>query len=84
MVDPVSGQLVRSIEAVDQWTEPMDWQDPRPTLFVRGDVAYVTEPSTSRLTAVDVASGQIRAEAALPRVLNELTGVGGGGPDAGE
>lgn len=84
VVDPVSGQLVRSIEVVDPWTEPMDWQDPRPTLFVQGDVAYVTEPSTSRLMAVDIASGQIRAEAALPRALDELTGVGGSESDAGE
>ncbi|MEK8227420.1 hypothetical protein NKG05_16925 [Oerskovia sp. M15] len=29
---------------IDAWTEPDDWQAPRPTLFVLDHTAYVTDP----------------------------------------
>ena len=84
VVDPDSGELVRSIDVVEPWTEPTQWQEPRPTLHVQGGMAYVTEPSSGRLVVVDLSSGQVRAETTLDRELDELTGVGGGVPDAGE
>ena len=53
------------------------WQDPRPTLFVQGSKAYVTEPASSRIHAVDLKAGKVIKSAELDRVPNELTGVTG-------
>lgn len=84
VVDPDSGQLVCSIEVVGPWTEPTNWQEPRPNLYVQGADAYVTEPSSRRLVVVDLDSGQVRAETSLDRQLDELTRVDGAATDAGE
>ncbi len=84
VVDPGSGEMLRSIEVVEPWAEPTDWQEPRPTLHVQGGAAYVTEPASGRLVVVDLASGRVRAETTLDRPLDELTGVGGAATDAGE
>lgn len=84
VVDPGSGELVQSIEVVEPWTEPTEWQEPRPTLYVQGGAAYVTEPASGRLVVVDLATGQVRAETTVDRPLDELTGVGGAATDAGE
>lgn len=77
VIDPDAGELRRSIDVIDPWTESVEWQDPRPTLYVRGGTAYITEPVDRRLLAVDLATGEIIADATLPHVPDELTGVGG-------
>lgn len=82
VIDPESAEIVRSIDVVDEWTESTEWKDPRPTLYVRGRTAYVTEPSSSRLVAVDLRTGATTAEVTLPHATDELTGVGGDAPGA--
>nr|WP_209310768.1 zinc metallochaperone AztD [Streptomyces spiramenti] len=75
VIDPESGEVTDSVAVVDSWEEPLDWQQPRPALFVRGGTAYVTEPATEELHAVDLASGEVTASVTLPAAANELTGV---------
>lgn len=75
VIDPESAEVTDSHPVVGEWTEPLEWQDPRPTLFVRGDTAYVTEPGEKKLYAVDIATGEVRAETELPEASNEITGV---------
>lgn len=58
-----------------EWREPLDWQRPRPTLFVRGYVAYVSEPSEKALHAIDVETGEKIASVTLPKGTNEVSGV---------
>lgn len=77
VIDPVTGELSRSIEVVEPWSEPLEWREPRPTLFAQGGIAYVTEPAAGRLVAVRIASGEVLAEAALPHVPDEVVGVAG-------
>ncbi|WP_448631399.1 hypothetical protein [Cellulomonas soli] len=77
VIDPATGALVRSVPVVGAWEEPLVWQEPRPTLFVMDGTAYVTEPSTSTLYAVDIQTGEIWNQVRLPQVPNELNGVGG-------
>lgn len=78
VIDPVTGELSRSIEVVEPWSEPLEWREPRPTLFAQGGgIAYVTEPAAGRLVAVRIASGEVVAEAALPHVPDEVVGVAG-------
>ncbi|WP_235564324.1 zinc metallochaperone AztD [Arthrobacter sp. Soil762] len=77
VIDPTTGEVTAAISVVGAWTEPDAWQDPRPTLFVQGSTAYVTEPAASRIHAVDLKSGKIISSTDLDHVPNELTGVTG-------
>lgn len=74
VIDPESGEIVRRIEVLEPWTEPDEWQAPRPALEVQGETAFVTDPATDSLYAVDVTSGEIRT-AELPHTPNEISGV---------
>ncbi|MFD6281268.1 zinc metallochaperone AztD, partial [Streptomyces sp. NPDC060209] len=56
VIDPDTGKVEKKIPAVGKWEEPLDWQQPRPTLFVRDHTAYVSEPSRSSLHAIDIES----------------------------
>ncbi|MFJ4108988.1 zinc metallochaperone AztD [Oerskovia enterophila] len=77
VIDPASGAVTSTIAVIDAWTEPDDWQAPRPTLFVLDHTAYVTDPATKAVHAVDVESGKVYASTTLDVVPNELTGVSG-------
>jgi hypothetical protein len=77
VIDPESGTLVRSVPVVGAWEEPLVWQEPRPTLHVLGGTAYVTDPATEMIHAVDVATGEVWRSAQLTVTPNELTGVTG-------
>lgn len=76
VIDPATAKITREIHVTDSWTEPEDWQQPRPTLHVEDDIAYVTEPSTSTIHLVHLESGEVVDSVRLPRVPNEITGVG--------
>ncbi|MFG3340884.1 zinc metallochaperone AztD [Glycomyces sp. NPDC048151] len=75
VIDMAGAAVTQSIPVVGAWEEPIEWQEARPTVFVRGGTVYVTEPATSKIFAVDLASGTVAAEAELPSPANELTGV---------
>ncbi|WP_456789355.1 zinc metallochaperone AztD [Cellulomonas sp. P5_C5] len=77
VIDPVTGQLVRSAPVVEPWTEPEDWQQPRPTLRMLDGMAYVTDPEQRRLHVVDPATGEVWKSVELTVTPNELTGVAG-------
>lgn len=77
VIDPLSGAVTSSIPVVAAWEESATWQDPRPTLFVQGSTAFVTEPASRALHAVDLKSGKVTKSAKLPHVPNELTGITG-------
>ncbi|MFB7032369.1 zinc metallochaperone AztD, partial [Streptomyces sp. NPDC056295] len=46
VIDPEAGKVTRTIPVIGTWQEPLDWQQPRPALFVRDHTAYVTDPAT--------------------------------------
>jgi hypothetical protein len=75
VIDPVRGEVVDRIEVLSPWSEPLDWQEPRPTLRVVGERAYVTEPASSRIHLVDLGSAKVVRSTALPHVPNEISGV---------
>ena len=76
VIDVRDGATLSTIDVVDAWREPLDWQQPRPTLHVSGDTAWVTEPATSTLHEVDVASGTVVQSVELPGVPNEVVAAG--------
>lgn len=77
VIDPATAQVTTTIPVIAEWTEPLDWQQPRPALVVDGDTAYVTDPAASELHAVDLAAGSVTTSATLPQIPNELTGANG-------
>ncbi|CAL9324670.1 MULTISPECIES: zinc metallochaperone AztD [Streptomyces] len=75
VIDPETGKVEKKIPVVDKWQEPLDWQQARPTLFVRDHTAYVSEPGKRKLHAVDIESGEKITSVTLPKSTNELSGV---------
>lgn len=80
--NPNTGQELGSIDLMNAWEESTVWQDPRPALWVNDDVAYVSDPASSRLIGVslkNIAEGtaSVFAELKLPHTPNEINGVTG-------
>ncbi|MFJ2669270.1 zinc metallochaperone AztD [Streptomyces sp. NPDC087525] len=75
VIDQNSGEVERKIPAVGKWQEPLAWQQARPTLFVRDDTAYVSDPSGKALHAIDLETGKKITSVTLPQSTNELSGV---------
>ncbi|MEU6019104.1 zinc metallochaperone AztD [Streptomyces sp. NPDC047515] len=75
VIDPENGKVTKKIPALGSWQEPLDWQQTRPTLFVRDHTAYVSDPSNKKLLAIDIESGKQLASTELPKAPNELSGV---------
>lgn len=67
VIDPETGKVTKKIEAVGEWQEPLDWQQARPTLFVRDHTAYVSEPGKRQLHSIDLESGRKSASVTLPK-----------------
>jgi hypothetical protein len=77
ILNPLTGATLSTVPVVRAWQEPEAWQDPRPTLYVQGSTAYVTEPATRKLHAVDLKTGKTVRTATLAHTPDELTGVTG-------
>ncbi|MFC8532124.1 zinc metallochaperone AztD [Nocardia sp. NPDC057227] len=75
VIDPVRAAVTRSIPVLAPWQEPLEWQQPRPALFVRGGIAYVSDPATGQVHRIDLATGERTASVTLPGAPNELSGV---------
>ncbi|MGN7192144.1 hypothetical protein [Curtobacterium sp. MCBA15_004] len=71
--DTETGAALDTIDVIAAWEGPAEWQDAHPALKVVGDVAYVTDPATKRVHAVDLTSGEVVASSdTLPGVPNEI------------
>lgn len=77
IIDPESGDITSTVQVTEEWEEPLQWQDPRPTLFVQDGKAYATEPDQELLHVVDIASGEVEQSKDINFSLNEITGVAG-------
>ncbi len=75
VVDPVAGKIVDSWPVLGTWKEPMDWQEPRPAVFVRGGDAYVTDPATKKVHRLDLATGKVAGSVTLAATPNEISGT---------
>ncbi|GAB3577625.1 zinc metallochaperone AztD [Amycolatopsis endophytica] len=75
VIDPATAQITRTIPVTAAWEEPLEWQQPRPAIFVRGADVYVTDPATRQIHLLDLATGQKRNSVTLPQEPNELSGV---------
>ncbi|MFI0355980.1 zinc metallochaperone AztD [Actinomadura sp. 9N407] len=75
VIDPATAKVTKKIKVMGEWREPIEWQQARPALYVRDHTAYVTEPATRKLHAVDIETGKVKGTAQLPQAPNELTGA---------
>ncbi|SNS94000.1 zinc metallochaperone AztD [Rhodococcoides kyotonense] len=77
VIDVNTKAVTQTIPVVAAWEEPIKWQEPRPALFVQDGTAYVSEPATNEIHAVDLSTGAVTVSAELAQTPNELTGVTG-------
>ncbi|MCX6400858.1 MAG: zinc metallochaperone AztD [Propionibacteriales bacterium] len=77
VIDPATAELTASIPVTDTWREAIDWHEPRPTLQVIGEFAYVTEPAAKQIHVVDLADREVVRSIEVAHAPNELSGVSG-------
>ena len=77
VLDPATGELTDAFPVVEPWEGPADWQDPHPAIVVSGNIAYVTEPATNSIHAVDLTTGDIVATTELDIAPNEIAVAAG-------
>jgi len=76
VIDPATGAITASHDAIDAWEGPSEWQQPHPAIAALGDIVYVTDSANSTIVALDAATGEVLATGKLPEVPNEITVVG--------
>ncbi|MFL0411903.1 zinc metallochaperone AztD [Microbacterium paludicola] len=72
VLDPETGDIVDSHAVIEPWEGPAEWQDAHPSIKVNGDVAYVTEPASNEVHAVDLTTGEVTATVELTNAPNEI------------
>lgn len=72
VMDPATGEISASYDVIDPWEGPAEWQNPHPGMVVLGDIAYVSEPASSSVYAVDLRTGEVVASGQVPGVPNEM------------
>ena len=77
VVDVAAARVTSSVPVTAAWTEPTDWQQPRPTLAVAGTTAYVTEPAARKIHVIDLDTLEVTDTLSVPQVPNELVGLTG-------
>ena len=77
VLDPATGAFVDEFPVIDAWEGPAQWQDPHPAIRVSGEIAYVTEPASNAVHAVDLTTGEIVATGELSVTPNELAVAAG-------
>lgn len=77
VIDPATGEIVRSTPVIDAWEVPEEWQQPQPAIKVVDGMAYITEPATDELHVVDYETGEVWKSTQLPATPNEMVVVTG-------
>ena len=76
VIDPATGEITASHDAIEAWEGPSEWQQPHPAIAADGDVVYVTDAANSAIVAIDATTGEQLAEGELPQTPNEIALVG--------
>lgn len=75
VIDPATGAITASHDAIEAWESPSEWQQPHPAIAVSGDVVYVTDSANREIVAIDLDSGEELARGDLPQSPNEIAVV---------
>ncbi|MDZ5077597.1 hypothetical protein [Nesterenkonia sp. HG001] len=77
VIDEETGEHIDQLQVMDEWTEPEEWQQPRPAIRVVDDIAYITEPDAQAIHMVDLTELEIINEAEFDFTPNEIAAVDG-------
>ncbi len=77
VIDQGTGELTTSIDVIDAWEVPSDWQAPHPALIVIEGMAFITDPANQSIHAVDYVGGAIWKSGDVGVEMNEIVGVTG-------
>ena len=77
VIDPETGEHTDHLDVIEEWTEPEEWQEPRPAIRVVDDVAYITEPETQEIHMIDLTELEVINSAELDFVPHEIEPVDG-------
>jgi len=72
VIDPSTGKITRSLDVIDPWEGPAEWQEAHPSLRIDGNTAYVSEPAKKSLYAIDLETGEKTATVELDEEPNEM------------
>lgn len=72
VLDPETGEITDSFPVIEAWEGPTEWQDAHPAIVAAGDIAYVTEPASNSVHAVDLTTGDVIASSELDVTPNEI------------
>ncbi|WP_425307878.1 hypothetical protein AADG42_03695 [Ammonicoccus fulvus] len=76
IINEKDGSVTGVIKVIEPWIAPEKFSDPRPALRVVGNIAYVTEPASSKLHAVHLPTSELVDSVTLPHVPNQIADVG--------
>ncbi|WP_431070736.1 zinc metallochaperone AztD [Microbacterium phyllosphaerae] len=77
VLDPETGEITDSFPVVEAWEGPAEWQDAHPAIVVAGNIAYVTEPASNSVHAVDLTTGEVLVSTELDVTPNEIAPAAG-------
>lgn len=77
VIDPETGEHMDHLDVVAEWTEPEEWQEPRPAIRVMDEIAYITEPDSQEVYMVDLNQLEVINSTSLEFVPNEIEAVDG-------
>jgi hypothetical protein len=75
VVDPATGTVTASHEAITPWESPTQWQEEHPAIAVAGGTVYVTDAAQQRIVALDALTGEAIGAADLPVTPNEIVAI---------
>ena len=73
--DPETKAVTASYPVIGAWDSPAESQDAHPGISIAGDTAYVTEPATNSIHAVDLTTGDVTGSKQLDITPNEFVAV---------
>lgn len=73
--DPETKAVTASYPVIGAWESPAESQDAHPGISIAGNTAYVTEPATNSIHAVDLTSGDVIESKQLDITPNEFVAV---------
>lgn len=76
-LDAETGEVVASWDIIEAWEGPVEWQNAHPALVINGSIAYVTEPASNQIHAVDLTTGEVIASVTLDAAPIEIAVVTG-------
>lgn len=77
VIDEETGEITQRIDAIEEWEEKEDWQQPGPILKAADGKAYVTDAKNQQLVIIDLDSAEVEQRIDLDVTPVEMAVVTG-------